>query len=168
MVLLSSPPPVLQDAPSQDSPLPLVLSADQQSIDGFHALLPLLDDQRLQVFSLDAEPLATIIPLTLEGFDRLAAVYRLLAHLHGRSVPPDARLTRQQRARARRMLQAIDGLRSGATQQEIAQSLFRIKRLGRSEWQVSPIRHSVMSLLRDARSMISGGYRKLLRHRRKP
>ena len=56
----------------------------------------------------------------------------------------------------------------GATQQEIAQSLFRLKRLGRSEWQVSPIRHSVMSLLRDARSMISGGYRKLLRHRRKP
>ena len=44
--------------------------------------------------------------LTLEGFDRLAAVYRLLAHLHGRSVPPDARLTRQQRARARRMYRA--------------------------------------------------------------
>lgn len=159
---------MLRDSASCDKHFPLVLSPEQQSTDGFHALLPLLGDQRLQIFSQEAEPFAAIIPLTLDGFDRLAAAYRLLAYLHGRSVPQDWRLTCQQRARAQRMLRAIDGQRSGATQQEIAQSLFHIKRLGRSEWQISPIRHSVMSLLRDARTMISGGYRKLLRHRRKP
>lgn len=63
------------------------------------------------------------------------------------------------------MLQAFDGVRDGATQQEIAQVLFRIGDIGRDEWQVSSSRHAVMSLLRDARAMIAGGYRKLLRHR---
>ncbi|MGY4752585.1 DUF2285 domain-containing protein [Pannonibacter sp. Q-1] len=106
------------------------------------------------------------MPLGLDGFDRLEAIYRLLASLHGRVVPPDTRLTEQQKARARRMLQAFDGRRAGATQQEIAQVIFNSGRLDRDEWQASSARHAVKSLLRDARAMIAGGYRRLLRHRR--
>jgi len=66
------------------------------------------------------------------------------------------------------MLQAFDGSRDGATQQDIAHILFRIGDLNRDEWQASSARHAVMALLRDARTMITGGYRKLLRHRRRP
>jgi len=66
------------------------------------------------------------------------------------------------------MLQAFDGHRAGAKQQEIAQVIFRIGRLSRDEWQASSARHAIKSLLRDARAMIAGGYRKLLRHRRQP
>jgi hypothetical protein len=66
------------------------------------------------------------------------------------------------------MLRAIDGSRDGATQQDIARILFRIGHLTRDEWQASSARHAVMALLRDARAMIAGGYRKLLRHRRRP
>lgn len=110
--------------------------------------------------------LGAFVPLGIEGFDRLEAIGRLLSALHGRAVPPDTRLTRQQRARSRRMLQAFDGHRAGATQQEIAQVVFRITLLKRDDWQASSARHAIKSLLRDARAMIAGGYRTLLRHRR--
>lgn len=112
------------------------------------------------------EPMFALVPLGLDGFDRIMAVERLLASLHCRAVPPDTRLTRQQRSRLRRMLQCFDGDRDGATQQEIAQVIFNIGRLTRHDWQVSSARHAVKALLRDARAMIAGGYRRLLRHRR--
>lgn len=132
-------------------------------------LFTLGNGQRLQVVDGSADASHTrvaIIPLDLEGFDRIEAVRRLLSALHGRAIPPDTRLTRQQRARLRRMLQAIDGQRDGATQQEIAQVIFNIGMLDRDEWQASSVRHVVKALLRDGRAMIAGGYRKLLRHRR--
>lgn len=112
-------------------------------------------------------PLAAAIPLDLDGFDRAEALLRLLAMLHGRAIPSDTRLTRQQLARQRKMLRAFDAHRDGATQQEIARVIFGAGQLSRDEWQASSNRHAVMSLLRDARALIAGGYRKLLRHRRR-
>ncbi|MCO5081104.1 MAG: DUF2285 domain-containing protein [Rhizobiaceae bacterium] len=102
----------------------------------------------------------------MEGLDRLEAVHRFLAAIHGRAIPPDTRLTRQQRARLRRMLQAFDGYRAGATRREIAQVIFNIDSVSRDEWQTSSVRQAVKTLIRDARAMIAGGYLKLLRHRR--
>lgn len=119
----------------------------------------------------EADPDAAVValvPLGSEGFDRVEAITRLLAALHGRTVPPDTRLTRQQRARARRMLQAFDGRRDGATQQEIAEVIFKTGKLTRDEWQSASARHAVISLLKGAEMLIEGGYRKLLRHRRRP
>ena len=130
----------------------------------------LCDGQYLQIVDCASEDRAVamaVIPLGLEGFDRLEAVYRLLSALHGRAIPPDTRLTRQQRARQRKMLRAFDGHRAGATQQEIAQAILKIGLLDRDEWQASSARHAIKALLRDARVMIAGGYRKLLRHRRR-
>lgn len=139
--------------------------------DGQDLLFELGGKERVQLLFHGADagdaPVAALVPLSLEGFDRLESIYRLLAALHGRAVPSDTRLTRQQRARQRRMLQSFDGHRDGATQQEIARVVFRTGRLNRDEWQASSARHAVMSLLRDARALIAGGYRKLLRHRRK-
>ncbi|MFN8680318.1 DUF2285 domain-containing protein [Paracoccus sp. P2] len=106
------------------------------------------------------------IPFSLDGFDRIESVNRLLCALHDRAIPHDTRLTRQQRARLRRMLRAFDGHRAGATQQEIAQVILNTGVLDRDEWQASSARHAVKALLREARGMIAGGYRKLLRHRR--
>ncbi|WP_413993302.1 DUF2285 domain-containing protein [Labrys okinawensis] len=90
---------------------------------------------------------------------------RLLTSLYGRAVPPDTRMTAQQRRRARRMLQAVDGLRNGASQMDIAVVIFRLARPTRDEWQVAPERFAVMDLIRDGNAMIAGGYRALLRHR---
>ncbi|MGR7995788.1 DUF2285 domain-containing protein [Xanthobacter sp. ZOL 2024] len=140
--------------------------------DGLHHLRDLAGGQRLHLIlpsdAVPGRPLAAIVPLGPDGFDRLEAVARLLASLHGREVPRDTRLTQQQLARTRRMLQAADGRRNGATQQEIAAVIFKTGQLSRDEWQASSARHAVMDLLRGARDMIAGGYRKLLHHRRRP
>ncbi|AZO54394.1 DUF2285 domain-containing protein [Mesorhizobium sp. M8A.F.Ca.ET.208.01.1.1] len=145
---------------------------DQASEYGPHVLHDLSNGQRLHLaFPADGSagaPLVAVIPLGIEGFDRMEAVARLLASLHGRAIPPDTRLTRQQLARARRMLQAVDGHRYGASQLEIAQVIFRLKPIRRDDWQNAPERYATMDLIKDGLAMIAGGYRKLLRHRRRP
>lgn len=121
---------------------------------------------RIQVLATGGPPMAAVIPLDTDGFARLDAVYRLLAAIHGRRIPPDRRLTPQQRGRARHMLRAFDAARDGATQLDIARILFRTGALSRDEWQASSVRHVIKTLLRDARAMVAGGYRRLLRPRR--
>ncbi len=147
--------------------IPQIDAAVSLSAEGAaYVLLDLGNGQHLRLIHDGVAPTAALVPLGADGLDRLEAVHRLLAALHGRAIPPDTRLTIQQRARLRRMLQAFDGYRAGATRQEIAQVIFRIGRISRDEWQTSSTRHSVKALIRDARAMIAGGYRKLLRHRR--
>lgn len=163
VVVLGTAPPTL---PPVD-PLPKIDAAVSLSADGSaYVLIDLGNGQHLQLIHDGVAPTAAIIPLGVDGLDRLEAIHRLLAALHGRAIPPDTRLTSQQRARLRRMLQAFDGYRAGATGQEIAQVIFHLGALDRSEWQASSARHAVKALIRDARAMIAGGYRKLLRHRR--
>lgn len=168
---------ILTPAPAfvaaDSSPLsPPERSADLPIEHGLHLLHDLRNGQRLHVAfpangSAD-QPLVAVIPLGIEGFDRMEAVARLLASLHGRTIPPDTRLTRQQLARARRMLQAVDGHRAGASQREIAKVIFRLKPIQRDDWQNAPERYATMDLIKDGLAMIAGGYRKLLRHRRRP
>jgi len=161
---------VLGAAPAELAPVdppPVIDAAVSVTEDSTaYLLFNLGNGQQLQLIHAGLAPTAAIIPLGVDGFDRLEAVYRLLAALHGRAVPPDTRLTGQQRARMRRMLQAFDGYRAGATGREIGQVIFKAGALGRSEWQTSSARHAVKALIRNARTMIAGGYQKLLRHRR--
>ncbi|WP_418025816.1 DUF2285 domain-containing protein (plasmid) [Paracoccus sp. TD-10] len=112
-------------------------------------------------------PLAVVIPLDTDGLDRIEAATRLLCALMRRSVPPDRRLTERQRQRARRMLQAVDGRMSGASYRDIAQALYGPDRVGEESWKTSALRDAVMGFVRDARAMIGGGYRRLLRRRRR-
>lgn len=163
IVVLAEAPPEL-DFGSDDGPLSVAIAGR----DG-DAMVQLANGEQIQIQLLASasNPAVAVIPLDIDGFGRLEAAYRLLAALHGRAIPPDTRLTRQQRTRARRMLQAFDGSRHGATQQDIARALFRLGPLSRDEWQASSTRHAVMALLRDARAMIAGGYRNLLRHKRR-
>jgi hypothetical protein len=161
--VLGTAPPTLPPV----GPLPTIDAAISQNANGVaYVSLDLGNGQHLQLIHDGIAPTAAIVPLGVDGLDRLEAIHRLLAALHGRTIPPDTRLTRQQRARLRRMLQAFDGHRAGATGQEIAQVIFRVGALDRNEWQTSYARHAVKALIRDARAMIAGGYRKLLRHRR--
>lgn len=164
VVVLTSAPPFLIHA-NDDPPL---LPGGKEEIDeqGVHAIVRLANGEQLQLLTTGSAPVAAVIPLNLEGLDRLEALHRLLAAIHGRAIPPDTRITPQQRARAQRMLRAFDGFRDDATQQEIAQTIFQTGDLDRDAWQASSARHAVKSLLRDARAMIAGGYRRLLRHHR--
>ncbi|MBX9846139.1 MAG: DUF2285 domain-containing protein [Xanthobacteraceae bacterium] len=96
-----------------------------------HLLYEVSKNQHLQLIlpagHPPAVPLVAMVPIGLEGFDRVEAIYRLLATLHGRAVPPDTRLTRQKRRRMRHMLQAFDGFRDGATQPELPDHVAIVK-----------------------------------------
>jgi hypothetical protein len=168
-VILAPAPASLADSTPLSLPARL---PDQDTEHGLHFLHELSNGQRVHLAmpagASPGESLVAVIPLGMDGFDRMEALARLLASLHGRAVPPDTRLTRQQLARARRMLQAVDGHRVGASQQEIAKVIFRLKPIRRDDWQNAPERFATMDLIRDGLAMIAGGYRKLLRHRRRP
>jgi len=161
--------PAVFSASAEDYP---TIEAGFSTDDGGDAILlyDLGNGQRVQLVRPGVAPagaaLAAFVPLGIEGFDRLESIRRLLSVLHARAIPPDTRLTPQQRMRSRRMLQSFDGYRDGATQQEIAQIVLRAGAFDRDDWQASSARHAIKSLLRDARAMIAGGYRTLLRHRR--
>lgn len=110
--------------------------------------------------------IAALVPLDADGFDRIEAIERLLRALQGRSVPNNTRLTQQQKARQRQMLQATDGRMNGATIREIANVLFGADRVAAEHWPTSTLRVTTSVLVRDGLAMIAGGYRALLRHRR--
>lgn len=114
----------------------------------------------------EGSPLAALVPLDADGFDRIEAIERLLRALLGRSVPGDGRLTPQQKHRHRLMMQATDGRMNGATIREIAGVLFGEDRVAVEHWPTSTLRVTTSTLVRDGMAMIAGGYRSLLRHRR--
>lgn len=169
VVILAAAPAILP--PGAGAPSIDVGSAPHVDEQGSHFHHHLENGQRLQLLCLTgAHPdsgLAAVIPLGLDGLDRLEAVTRLLRALHGRSVPPDTRLTRQQLRRARRMLQAVDGHASGASHREIAEVLFGRRDLADEPWKTSSRRFATMDLIKSGLAMTSGGYRRLLSHRRR-
>ena len=112
-------------------------------------------------------PLAALVHLGRNGLDRIAALDRLLRYLHGYKVPPDQRMTAQQRRRLKAMLRAADAREHNASQREIARVLFGVERIASEHWKTSPLRDTVSDLLKDGAVMIAGGYRKLLRFRRR-
>lgn len=114
------------------------------------------------------DQLVVLIPLDRDGLDRVAALDRLLRHLAGYRVPPDQRITAQQRRRLKVMLRAADARQHRASQREIAQVLFGVDRVAEEQWQSSPLRDTVRDLIRDGAAMIAGGYLRLLRFRRRP
>lgn len=113
-------------------------------------------------------PLAALIPLDRDSLDRIDALSRLYRALYRLPVPPDRRVTAQQRRRLKSMLRAADGRSHGASYRDIAEAIYGAASVAAYPWKTSPLRDSTMDLVRDSRAMIAGGYRKLLRHRRRP
>jgi hypothetical protein len=114
-----------------------------------------------------ANPVVALVPLGADGLDRIDAVTRLWRAVNRRQVPIDARLTKQQRRRLRRMLQAVDGHTEGASYREIAEAIFGPARIADISWKTSALRDVTIDLVKDGRALIAGGYRTLLRRRRR-
>lgn len=112
------------------------------------------------------QPLAAIVPLDAKAPERLSSLERFIKLRGGGSVP-DRRLTASQRTRLGQMLRALDGRAEGASYFDIAKILFGPRRVIASEWQDSSSRYATMRLVRDGQKMIDGGYRQLLRFRRR-
>lgn len=167
-VLLTQSPIVLPTAGNLSSELrdPAARSDEQ----GEHMVFA-IGSQAIRLLRLAGTPagpaLAALVPLDADGFDRIDAIDRLLRALQGRAVPDDRRLTPQQKRRHRQMLQATDGHLDGASYRDLATVLFGSRRVAAEPWKTSPLRATVIGLVHGGRAMIAGGYRQLLRHRRK-
>jgi len=61
------------------------------------------------------------------------------------------------------MIRALDGHLAGASYREIAYALYGREAVARYAWKTSSIRGQTIRLVQDARRMMRGGYRKLLR-----
>ncbi|MER9316320.1 DUF2285 domain-containing protein [Mesorhizobium sp. M0659] len=96
---------------------------------------------------------------------RVEALVRFWRGQSKRPVPPDTRMTVQQRRRLRLMLRAADGRMNGATYRDIATVCYGIERVGATPWKTSSLRDTVIGLVRGGGAMIGGGYLGLLRHR---
>lgn len=166
-VLLTQSPIILSTAGNLSTGLrdPAARPDDQ----GEHTLLA-VGSETIRLVRLEGvpagAPLAAIVPLDSNGYDRIVALTRLLRALQRRTVPQFRRLTPQQRRRHRQMLQATDGHMNGASYREIAIVMFGAQRVIADPWKTSPLRASIIGLVKGGRAMMAGGYRELLRHRR--
>jgi hypothetical protein len=145
--------------------------AAREDEDGTHMLVE-VDGRSIRLVRfggvLPDIPLAALVPLDADGFDRIEGIDSLLRALLGRAVPRDHRLTPLQKRRQRYMLQATDGRMNGATYRDIAGVIFGVDRVASEHWKTSALRDATTALVRDGLAMIAGGYRTLLRRRRHP
>jgi hypothetical protein len=111
--------------------------------------------------------LSALIPLDGNTLGRIEALTRFYSAQAGRAIPPDTRLTSQQRRRLRFMIQAVDGRINAATYREIANAIYGASRVADLPWKTSPLRDSVIALVKDGIVMVGGRYRQLLKHRRR-
>jgi hypothetical protein len=159
--------PAIEDSPSAD----LANDTARVGPDGLsilHGRGPASVRLLLATGTSPGTPIVAILPLGRDGLDRIDAVTRLWRAINNRPVPPDSRLTSQQRRRLRRMLQAVDGHTEGATYREIATAIFGAARIEEAPWKTSALRDTTIDLVKDGLALVAGGYRTLLRRRRRP
>ena len=117
--------------------------------------------------SKPGDPCAALIPIDRQCLSRIETLIRLWRALQGRSVPPDTRMTLQQRRRIKLIIQAIDGHADNATYRQIAEVIYGASRVASDAWKTSSLRDSTIALVRDGKVMVASEYRQLLRHRRR-
>jgi hypothetical protein len=111
------------------------------------------------------QPLAVLLPLDDSFHIRTQAALRFQRRLFGRAAGPLPRaltLTPRHRLRLVRMVRALDGQSAGASYREIANVLFESRRQSATEWKTSSIRAQTIRLVKDAQTMMRGGYLRLL------
>ena len=112
-------------------------------------------------------PVAALIQLDDDIPGRIEALNRLWQARQGKRVPPDTRMTAQRRRRIRLMMQASDGRARGASYRVVAEVLFGEERVDTYPWKTSPLRDQVIGLVEGGTGLITGGYLRLFRHRRR-
>jgi hypothetical protein len=107
---------------------------------------------------------AAVLPLDGDLPLRLEAVLALWRRWRGRTGPPPDPLTPARRRRAALLIRVADARAAGATQREIGVTCLRLPaELSALDWKNHPLRSRTLHLIRDARALLAGGYRRLLR-----
>ncbi|RWG80086.1 MAG: DUF2285 domain-containing protein [Mesorhizobium sp.] len=148
---------------------PVELGKRHESPQGFHAIRDSGVATQLLLLpgSAASRSLTALIPLDSQTLGRVEALVRLWRSCHRRPVPPDTRMTIQQKRRLRLMMQAADGRKNGASYREIATAFYGAGRVASNPWKTSSLRDTVIGLVKGGGAMISGGYLQLLRHRKR-
>jgi hypothetical protein len=166
-VLILTPIPALLDA---SSPSEIDITFMRENSIGHHAVHvteALTSHLILLPGTQPDAPLAVLIPLDDSSPDRIEALTRLWQSLQRRTAIPDTRITAQRRRRLRLMIQAIDGRNNGASYRQIANVIYGETRVADHPWKTSALRDSTIGLVKDGLALVAGGYRQLLRHRRR-
>jgi hypothetical protein len=150
--------------------LHIPVSLTQKSAGGFNAVSAFNDCMFNVIFNASSkptDPCAVLVPIDDDCLSRIETLTRFWRALHGRTVPPDTRLTSQQRRRIRLMMQAFDGRDNNASYREIAEAIYGVSRVAADAWKTSALRDSTIALVKDGKAMVEGEYRSLLKHRRR-
>ncbi|MFG3591057.1 DUF2285 domain-containing protein [Bradyrhizobium sp. RDI18] len=143
----------------------------RQNTDGWHAVLGVGGaTHRLWMKELPAAdaPQAIELPLDSSFELRAQAAQSLWRTLSGRSpCLPLSGLPPQRRQRFALVLRALDGRNEGKTYRAIAEGLFGKKRIPERAWTTHDLRNRTIRLVQRGLALMRGGYRELLRPRRK-
>jgi hypothetical protein len=139
--------------------------------DGWYVVLPL--GGATHRLWLPAEPVKPVtyrvnLPFDEEFEARNRAAQRLWRAVNNRPLgPASGGLTLRQRARLVMALRALDGRLEGASYRTIAGVLFGLARIPDRGWKTHDLRSRTVRLVELGLRMMRGGYRDLLRLRRK-
>jgi hypothetical protein len=143
----------------------------RQNTDGWHAVLRLGGaTHRLWMKELPAAGALQSIELPMDSsFElRAQAAHSLWRTLSGRSPgPPPSGLSPQRRQRFALVLRALDGRSENKSYRAIAEGLFGKKRIPECAWKTHDLRNRTIRLVQRGLALMRGGYRELLRPRRK-
>lgn len=143
----------------------------RQNTDGWHAVLR-VDGATHRVWMKElpeagAQP-AIELPLDPSFELRTQAAQSLWRTLSGRPpCPPLPDLPAQRRQRLALALRALDGHSVGKSYREIAEGLFGKKRIPERAWKTHDLRSRTIRLVKRGLALMRGGYRELLRPKRK-
>lgn len=167
---MTTAPPVSHEAASQ----PLFDFAAGQvcrAADGWYAVL-CIGSVEHRIWS--KQPLtpgahyAAELPLDSSFEARAHAATRLWRAMNGRAQGPAFhRLSKQRRERSCAALRAVAAYFAGATYRSIAEALFGEKRIPDRVWKTHDLRSRTIRLVQSGFAFVRGGYRELLRAKRK-
>jgi len=142
--------------------LPAVNGAPVDGADGRH--LRLASGLQLQ-FRGDASPDGPLMIVLSydEDFNLRVRAVDALRRATQTNAPPRSRFNTEQRARLARSLFALDGSLRAQSYRDIAAGLFGDENLDSEAFKTSSLRDVTIRLVRRGRSLMAGGYLKLLR-----
>lgn len=142
-----------------------------RAADGWHAVLRIGSVEH-RIWS--KQPLtagahyAAELPLDSSFEARAHAATRLWRAMNGRAPGPAFhRMSKQRRERLCAALRAVAAHFAGATYRSIAEALFGEKRIPDRAWKTDHLRSRTIRLVKSGLAFVRGGYRELLRAKRK-
>lgn len=145
--------------------------AFRRAPDGWHAIVPLGGaNHRLWLRELppDGSWLTVELPLDSNFDIRSKAAHRFWSAIERRPLgPAPLALSFPRRQRLILAMRAVDGWLEGNNYREIAQGLFGRHRVPDRSWKTHDLRGRTIRLVQTGLALMRGGFRALLRHKRK-